>query len=63
MADAPPADRNRSRLTSPRHSRGGPFAAPRPAALASFVGRERVHLVTLTGPGGIGKTRLVLQVA
>jgi predicted ATPase/DNA-binding SARP family transcriptional activator len=47
-----------------------------PAALSSFVGRgqhvERLHtllarhdvrLVTLTGPGGTGKTRLALEVA
>jgi predicted ATPase/DNA-binding CsgD family transcriptional regulator len=47
-----------------------------PAPLTSFVGREReietvkqmlqratVREVTLTGPGGIGKTRLALQVA
>lgn len=47
-----------------------------PAELTSFVGRERavraidallrraeVRLVTLTGPGGIGKTRLGIQVA
>jgi predicted ATPase/class 3 adenylate cyclase len=44
-----------------------------PAALTSFVGREREQkrvldlladsrLVTLTGPGGVGKTRLALQV-
>jgi non-specific serine/threonine protein kinase len=50
-------------------------ATPRlPAPLTSFVGRERelaevsrllaAHpLVTLTGPGGIGKTRLAVQVA
>jgi non-specific serine/threonine protein kinase len=50
--------------------------APLPAPLSSFVGREAelsqltsllidpsVRLVTLTGPGGIGKTRLTLTVA
>lgn len=45
-----------------------------PAALTSFIGREREmreisallndsHLVTLTGPGGTGKTRQSLHVA
>jgi predicted ATPase/transcriptional regulator with XRE-family HTH domain len=53
-----------------------PNSAPLPARLTSFVGREQelsglrdrlsqpgVRLVTVTGPGGIGKTSLVIHVA
>jgi predicted ATPase len=68
------AVRDRLAEVSTRPSESGPNNLP--VQRTAFIGREHeatalrellsrmdVQLVTLTGPGGIGKTRLVLQVA
>ena len=69
-APCPPPGRRAGLLPAPRRGR-----RRLPAPLTSFVGREREvaqvrgrlrgrhRLVTLAGPGGVGKTRLALQVA
>jgi predicted ATPase/DNA-binding SARP family transcriptional activator len=61
-------------LLAPEPASAGPVSGNLPRQLTSFVGREReradiaqllgrARLVTLTGPGGCGKTRLALKVA
>jgi hypothetical protein len=71
----PDSPGERARLVALPGGQGGRHRRPRlPSAVSSFVGRDdelsevvrllRAHrLVTLTGPGGSGKTRLALAVA
>jgi predicted ATPase/serine/threonine protein kinase len=63
LADAPARDAGPrpNNLPVPRTAFIGREAEA--AALCQLLGREDVRLVTLTGPGGIGKTRLALHVA
>src|ERR1022692_2628681 len=63
LADAPAhhSEPRPSNLPVPRTAFIG--REPEAAALRQLLGRDDVRLVTITGPGGIGKTRLALQVA
>ena len=78
MTDTPgPGDSDVGRLGITEVGSGRPgWVGPRPMPLTTLVGREQealslrallfrrgLRLVTLTGPGGVGKTRLALAVA
>jgi predicted ATPase/DNA-binding CsgD family transcriptional regulator len=71
--DPADADWHQGTASHPSAERRVTQAAPIPIALTSFVGREKevvevrrllgvTRLLTLTGSGGIGKTRLALEV-
>jgi len=63
LADAPARESQRCTCNLPLQRTAFIGREREEDALFRLLGRADVHLVTLTGPGGIGKTRLALQVA
>jgi non-specific serine/threonine protein kinase len=76
MADAPSTNPDSQPIDAPSAESGLRIATSLPASLTSLIGRDHdaeavavllrrpeVRLVTLTGPGGVGKTRLAERLA
>jgi predicted ATPase len=63
LVDVPTEQPGRPRLTLPGEATTFVGRVDEVDQLRSLVERDEVRLVTLTGPGGIGKTRLALRVA
>jgi hypothetical protein len=63
LADAPPGNAEPRPSNLPVQRTAFIGREHEAAALRQLLSRDDVQLVTLTGPGGIGKTRLALQVA
>jgi len=63
LLEAPPEARARPPMRLPVQRTRFVGRDPERRAVKELLLREDVRLITLTGPGGIGKTRLALQVA
>ncbi len=75
MLTSPPGDPGQDTVATALRPLGGPGTAI-PPALTTFIGRQKlleelratllrddVRLLTLTGPGGVGKTRIAIELA